>query len=165
MDRIVSSDYIIKNGDSMQSKIHRHEMPVLAQRIRIIHEDDEYLVIDKPPSLPVHPCGRYRFNSVIAILYKEHGYRGLHVIHRLDRPTSGVLMFAKNPEKAKTLSKNSADREVKKEYLCRVDGDFPEEEIIVDQPLFQLCHKVGINIVRSTREAIGNEVSEGFLQW
>lgn len=145
--RIVSSDYIIKNGDSMQSKIHRHEMPVLAQRIRIIHEDDEYLVIDKPPSLPVHPCGRYRFNSVIAILYKEHGYRGLHIIHRLDRPTSGVLMFAKNQEKAKTLSKNSADREVKKEYLCRVEGDFPEEEMTVDQPLFQLCHKVGINIV------------------
>lgn len=150
---IVSSDYRIKNGDSLQSKIHRHEMPVLAQQIRIIHEDEEYLVIDKPPSLPVHPCGRYRFNSVIAILYKEHGYRGLHVIHRLDRPTSGVLMFAKNAEKAKILSKNSADREVKKEYLCRVEGDFPEEEMTVNQPLFQLCHKVGINIVHAEGKA------------
>lgn len=145
--KIVSPDYRIKNGDDMQSKIHRHEMPVLAQEIKIVHEDDEFLVIDKPPSLPVHPCGRYRFNSIIALLYKEHGYRNLHIIHRLDRPTSGVLMFAKNPEKAKILSQNSADREVKKEYLCRVDGDFPEDEITVDQPLFQLCYKVGINII------------------
>ena len=42
------------------------------------HEDNnEILVINKPSSVPIHPCGRYRHNSVLYILAKEHGYRNL----------------------------------------------------------------------------------------
>ena len=41
-----------------------------SKRIKIVHEDDATLVVDKPPSIPVHPCGRYRHNTVIFILAK-----------------------------------------------------------------------------------------------
>ena len=68
--------------------------------MKIIYEDENMLVVDKPPSVPVHPCGRYRLNSVALILEKENGFKDLHTLHRLDRLTSGVLMFAKTKERS-----------------------------------------------------------------
>ena len=53
-------------------------------------------MINKPSSIPVHPSGRYRFNTILFILAKEYGLNPLYCIHRLDRLTSGVLLLAKN---------------------------------------------------------------------
>ncbi len=52
-------NYLIKNGDRISHTKHRHEIPVLDDEIKIIHEDDDFLVVDKPCSIPMHPCGRY----------------------------------------------------------------------------------------------------------
>lgn len=92
--------------------MHRHEPPVTAQPIRILAEDDEVVVVDKPSSLPVHPCGRFRHNTVIFILGKEHGLRELHTLHRLDRMTSGVLMFAKTAAVSKRIDEQVRQRQV-----------------------------------------------------
>ena len=78
-------EYRIQNNDLISHTVHRHELPVTGQKIAVIHDDDDWLVVDKPASIPVHPCGRYRHNSVIFILAKELGYRNLHTVHRLDR--------------------------------------------------------------------------------
>ena len=43
----------------------------------------------------VHPCGRYRHNTVVFILAKEYNLKNLRTIHRLDRLTSGLLMFGR----------------------------------------------------------------------
>ena len=51
----------------------------------------------------VHPCGRYRHNTVVFILAKEHGLKNLRTIHRLDRLTSGLLLFGRNPKKARSV--------------------------------------------------------------
>ena len=48
----------------------------------------------------VHTGGGYHYNTLMGILYFEHGYRNLHVLHRLDRLTSGLLLFAKRKEVA-----------------------------------------------------------------
>ena len=57
--------------------LQRHEIPVLADEIKIIFEDSDFLVVDKPCSLPMHPCGKYRYNSLSIILAKEMGYSNL----------------------------------------------------------------------------------------
>lgn len=147
---IVDTDYVFKSQDQLTSRVHRHELPILAAEIPIIYQDDDLLVVNKPPSLPVHPCGRYRFNTCLAMLYKQYGFTNLHVIHRLDRLTSGVLMFGKNHSTAVKFSRAIVDRTVEKNYLCRVVGNFPDGEVTVDQPLHILCKKVGISIVKST---------------
>ena len=54
-------NYLIKNGDRISHTKHRHEIPVLDDEIKIIHEDDDFLVVDKPCSIPMHPCGKYFF--------------------------------------------------------------------------------------------------------
>jgi len=75
--QIKPPSYVVKNGDRISHVKHRHEIPVLDDEIKIIHEDDDYVVIDKPCSIPIHPCGKYRYNSLNIILSKELGFSNL----------------------------------------------------------------------------------------
>lgn len=74
-------DYVVQNSDLIHHICHRHEHPILAKPIRIISEDENLLVIDKPPSMPVHACGRYRLHTVIGLLMMEHKIGGLRGEH------------------------------------------------------------------------------------
>jgi 23S rRNA-/tRNA-specific pseudouridylate synthase len=121
----VKADHVLKDNNFISNRNHRHELPVLATPIKKIFEDDDTLVIDKPPSVPIHPCGRFRHNSVVSILAKEYGYKTLKVVHRLDRLVSGVLILAKNLNQAHKLEVMIRRREVQKKYVCRVAGEFP----------------------------------------
>uniref|UniRef100_A0A0N4US34 S4 RNA-binding domain-containing protein n=1 Tax=Dracunculus medinensis TaxID=318479 RepID=A0A0N4US34_DRAME len=94
---VLDIDYILQNGDHIIHRVHRHEHPVLPKPIQIIENSDDLLVINKPASIPVHPCGKYKYNSITEML-KELGFSDLRVVHRLDRTTSGLLIFAKNYE-------------------------------------------------------------------
>ena len=88
--------------------------------MKVIHEDDDWVVVDKPPSIPVHPCGRYRHNTVIFILAKELGYKHLHTVHRLDRLTSGVLIFSKSSAKARVMEQLIKARETLAEMIQKL---------------------------------------------
>ncbi|XP_022685653.1 RNA pseudouridylate synthase domain-containing protein 2-like isoform X1 [Varroa jacobsoni] len=140
----VGLDYRLKDGDLMINRTHRHEVPVIGCKLKIIHEDDHMLVVDKPPSIPVHPCGRYRHNSIIFLLAKEFGVKKIHTIHRLDRLTSGILMFAKSLERSQFMSSQIRSLAVQKEYLCRVEGEFPVDEVEVSEPIEVFSNKIGV---------------------
>ncbi|KAK3931352.1 RNA pseudouridylate synthase domain-containing protein 2 [Frankliniella fusca] len=128
---------------------YRHETPVLAKRIRLVHVDEDIVALDKPCSLPVHPCGRYRHNTVVFILAKEYNLKNLRTIHRLDRLTSGLLLFGRSPKKARQMEHQIRNRQVAKEYVCRVEGDFPEEEITCTEPIEVVSYKIGVCKVSS----------------
>jgi 23S rRNA-/tRNA-specific pseudouridylate synthase len=81
----VESGHIVRENDVISRLVHVHESPVLDEAVRIVHEDEEVLVVDKPASWPVHPCGNYRLNSLVYILGRDRGYRNLRPIHRLDK--------------------------------------------------------------------------------
>lgn len=104
---------IFQNNDFMRNTVHRHEPPVSGKPLEVLVDDGEVVVVDKPASLPVHPCGRYRHNTVIFILGKENGLSGLHTVHRLDRLTSGVLLFARTLEVSKKLDAMVRERQVR----------------------------------------------------
>ena len=95
MEKATSTNQILHEGDYVSSLIHYHERPVLDQKIKIIFEDDNILVVNKPASMVVHPRTGYRLNSLIYILAKEMGYMNLRPVHRLDKLTSGVIILAK----------------------------------------------------------------------
>ncbi|KAL2099107.1 hypothetical protein ACEWY4_005587 [Coilia grayii] len=134
----------LKNNDLMRNTVHRHEPPVVGRSLEIIEENDDVVVVDKPASLPVHPCGRFRHNTVIFILGKERGLSELHTVHRLDRLTSGILLFARTLEVSKKLDQMVRDRELEKEYVCRVEGEFPEGELVCEEPILVVSFKVGV---------------------
>ncbi len=62
----------LKNLQQISHKVHRHELPVLDCDIEFLRCDDDYVVINKPHSIPIHPCGRYRENTILHILKHEY---------------------------------------------------------------------------------------------
>ncbi|KAM7375890.1 hypothetical protein PAMP_005652 [Pampus punctatissimus] len=135
---------VLRNNDHMKNTVHRHEPPVVGRPLEVLVDDGEVLVVDKPASIPVHPCGRFRHNTVIFILGKERGISELHTVHRLDRLTSGVLLFARTLETSKKLDQLVRDRQLEKEYVCRVGGEFPEGELICEEPILVVSFKIGL---------------------
>jgi len=140
----VDTEYRLRHNDLLANIVHRHETPVLSKPIEVIHLSEELVVLDKPCSLPVHPCGRYRHNTVVFILAKEYNLKNLRTIHRLDRLTSGLLMFGRNPRKAREMEQQIRNRQVLKEYVCRVEGEFPEGKTECGQPVEVVSYKIGV---------------------
>jgi RluA family pseudouridine synthase len=82
----------------------------------MIYEDDNLIVISKPPFMSTHPAGRHVFNC--ATVYFEMKYnQTIHSLHRIDRETSGILMLGKNSKQANEMMKHFEDDNVKKCYL------------------------------------------------
>ena len=142
---------IVKNGDVISHTLHRHEPPVTSQPIGIVHEDNDMIVINKPAGVPVHPAGRYNYNSIIEIMRAErsHAWNPLPC-NRLDRLTSGVMFIGKNPKAAEKISMQIQERSVRKEYVARVIGEFPEGDVVCDQPVMQISPKLGLNRARAS---------------
>lgn len=148
-DGPVPVDYELRHNDRLANTVHRHEVPVTAEPIGIVHVDSDVLVVNKPASVPVHPCGRYRHNTVVFLLAKERGFRDLKTVHRLDRLTSGVLMFARTRDAARRLEAQIRDRLVHKRYVCRVRGRFPDgggegQPVECNEPIRVVSHKIGV---------------------
>ncbi|CAJ0606331.1 unnamed protein product [Cylicocyclus nassatus] len=141
-------NYVLKNGDSIHHWGHRHEHPVCSFSLYMVDTDYDLLVVDKPPSLPVHACGQYAVHTVLGQLRVNHNRTGLRVLHRLDRTTSGVLLFAKNYETDLEFKKTLKDGNWSKEYVCKVEGVFPDEELECNEPIGTLVISMGIQCVR-----------------
>ena len=115
-----------------------------------MYEDAEMLVINKPAGVPVHPSGRYNFNSVVEILRAQrNGTLDPLPCNRLDRLTSGIMFIGKTRAAAEKLGNEIRDRAVRKEYIARVTGEFPEGEVLCEKPILQISPKLGLNRVRA----------------
>jgi RluA family pseudouridine synthase len=147
--KIAKPDTIVRNGDRIENIVHRHEPPVTSRPVKILHEDREsdFIVIDKPGSIPVHATGRYFYLSLVEILQREFGYQKVYTVNRLDRLTSGLMIIGLSSSRAHVLSQEFVQGEVKKEYIARCSGEFPAEEVVVDQPLLTVDRQMGLNIV------------------
>jgi tRNA pseudouridine synthase 9 len=152
--KTVGPYHILKNGDLISHTTHRHEPPVTAEPIGVIHEDDDMVVINKPSGVPVHPAGRYNYNSVVEIMKAERGPTFTpRPCNRLDRLTSGIMFIAKHAKAAEQLGAQIFQRSVRKEYIARVIGRFPDGEVVCDQPILQISPKLGLNRVRANGKA------------
>ena len=150
-NRVARPSHIIKNGDVISHTLHRHEPPVTGKAIGIVYEDNDLIVINKPAGVPVHPAGRYNYNSIIEIMRAERSHRWNPLpCNRLDRLTSGIMFIGKNPKAAEKISVQIQDRAVKKEYVARVIGEFPEGDVVCEQPVMQISPKLGLNRARAS---------------
>ena len=121
-------NHLLKNGDKIIHRTHRHEPPVICGPLKICHQSDDVLVIDKPSTIPVHPCGAYYHNSLTHILRKEHpDLWPVHIVHRLDRLTSGLVLLARNRDFARKVCLEIEKKTVQKTYLALVRGKFPTD--------------------------------------
>ena len=103
--------------------------------IEIIYQDDQFLAVNKPEGLLVHKTNidKYETRYLLQELRDQIG-KYLYPVHRLDKPTSGLILFALNPETAAFLQKQIEDNTAKKDYLLVCRGYCPENGTI-DHPL------------------------------
>lgn len=100
----------------------------------IVYQDPDYVAVDKPHGLLVHRT--HLSGSRDAVLQRLRNQLGQRVypVHRLDRPTSGVLIFGLNPDAARALAALFEQRQVHKHYLAICRGWLPEAGLI-DYPI------------------------------
>ena len=102
-------------------------------KLSLIYEDENIVLLDKKPGLLVHPDETYHFDSLIArlqrYLYEKGEYRPEEencfapaLANRIDRNTGGIVIAAKNAEALRVLNQKIKDREIDKAYLCVVHG-------------------------------------------
>jgi tRNA pseudouridine synthase 8/2,5-diamino-6-(5-phospho-D-ribitylamino)-pyrimidin-4(3H)-one deaminase len=128
----ISVDYILDHNDLISHKAVCHENPVSGESIPTVYEDDVIVAVRKPCSIPVHPCGGYRLNTLVSILQHERqNSEPLLPAHRIDRLTSGLVVLGKTGEAASKLSKAiQDDPTVIKEYLALVKGHMQAETAV-----------------------------------
>ncbi len=106
-----------------------------AVNLPILFQDSDLIVINKPAGLLVHRTGLDRYETQFAMqLLRDQIGSHVFPVHRLDRPTSGALVFARSSEMAREMAVEFAERRVHKKYLAVVRGAM-ETATTVDHPL------------------------------
>ena len=110
--------------------------------IEIIYEDEGLVAVNKPAGLLTHPS-RAKYTGTLANFVAWHllerdGAGQCHAVNRLDRDTSGVVLFAKNSHMKALTSKALSDPDSEKEYIALVFGEPDEREGTVDLPIIRL---------------------------
>ena len=102
--------------------------------MKIIYEDDHILVIDKPAGLSVLPDGWEKDSAYVVKLLEEQ-FDKIFIVHRLDKITSGVMVFARDAETHRALNIQFENHEAQKTYHAIVEGNPKWEEKVARHPL------------------------------
>ena len=129
------------------------------QKINVIYEDNHLLVVEKPINIPV--CeDESKDLDLLSILknylkekYNKPGNVYLGLVHRLDRPVGGVMVFAKTSKAASRLSKQVSEHKMKKTYVAVICGKVKEKDELIDY----LCKDKKRNISYVTDKTKGKE--------
>jgi 23S rRNA pseudouridine1911/1915/1917 synthase len=100
----------------------------------ILHEDERLLVLNKPGDVVCHPSKAGPWSSLVGAAREYTGLPTMHLVFRLDRETSGVVVLAKDADMARRLQMAMQQRRVAKAYEAILCGELPEP-VTVDQPL------------------------------
>lgn len=100
----------------------------------IVFEDERLLVVDKPGDVVCHPSKAGPWSSLVGAVREFTGLPTVHLVFRLDRETSGLVVVAKDGRTASRLQTALQERRIGKVYLALLTGRLGEE-VIVDQPL------------------------------
>ncbi len=114
-----------------------YEFPVSESNpLDILFEDEHLVAVNKPAGLLVHPSwiAPVRTPNLVSLLKQRYPGETVHTIHRLDRATSGVILFAREKHVAQHLQQQFIDRTIKKTYLCVVRG-WTDEGGVIDYAL------------------------------
>ena len=111
--------------------------------LKVIYEDNHIIVVEKKPNIPSQKDKTEDIDMLTIIKqyikekYNKPGEVYLALIHRLDRPVGGVMVFAKTSKAAARLSEEVRSRNLKKEYLVIVDGKMEKEEGVLEDYLLK----------------------------
>ncbi len=112
-------------------------------KLELLHQDDHLVVVNKPADILSVPDRHDPDLPNLKHLLLDRLGGDIIPVHRLDRPTTGLLVFARTPEAHRALSMQFEHRKVEKVYLAIVDGVPAAEEATIDEPIAPHPAKVG----------------------
>ncbi|HEX2188088.1 MAG TPA: RluA family pseudouridine synthase [Longimicrobiaceae bacterium] len=146
-------------GDVVAARVAPEEEPGLApvpMELAVVHEDAEVLVLDKPAGLLVHPTSPEQDRTLahgVAHHFAAQGLRAkVRPVHRIDRDTSGLVLFAKTPLAHAHLDRQLRERELGRVYLAFVRGRVEEDAGEVDAPIGRDRQRRDLRTVRPDGE-------------
>src|SRR5207247_5102413 len=133
-------------------------LPAMQSELKILYEDNHCLAVAKPaPLLTQAPSGVPSLEAYVKdYLRQTYGKRGrvyLGIPHRLDRPVSGVVLFARQTTSAQRLAEQFRERQVTKVYWAAVEGDVQPAEGIWEDWLLKIADEA--RAVATTAETPG----------
>lgn len=157
LQKLISEGYITVNSRQAKSSVNLETGDVIKVIIpvpkpntlqaepiplKIIYEDTDLIIVDKPPGLTTHPSpGQTEHTLINAVLAYYPGLAELGdtmrpgIVHRLDKDTSGLIIIAKNTTAQLNLIRQFKEREVKKTYITLVKGHLSPEQGIIEAPI------------------------------
>ncbi|MFQ5946162.1 MAG: RluA family pseudouridine synthase [Anaerolineae bacterium] len=138
------SSAAIEAGARVQIRLPAAEPDRLAAEsipLEVVYEDDDLIVVDKPAGMVVHPGPGHQAGTLLNALlarYPDLGAQGSErpgIVHRLDKGTSGLIIFSRHPAARDYLQAQFKRRQVEKVYLSLVDGRLQPRRGIIDAPL------------------------------
>jgi RluA family pseudouridine synthase len=163
----------VKAGDVVAARLGFDEEPGLApvdMPLSIVHEDADVLVIDKPPFVLVHPTSPAQTETLshgVAHHFAQRGVRAkVRPVHRIDRDTSGLVLFAKSAVAHQRLDAQLRDGAIDRVYLALVDGVVDGEQGEIDAPIARDPRNPNLRVVRPGGEPARTRwrVAERFLR-
>ncbi|MEH6636466.1 MAG: 23S rRNA pseudouridine(955/2504/2580) synthase RluC [Halioglobus sp.] len=158
----VKPDYRLGGGDTVRipplhqpaasapATVPRYLQEQIARRV--VYEDDDLLVIDKPSGLAVHGGSGLSFGLIECLRQMRPDARHLELVHRLDRDTSGLILLSKRRAILRELHRQLREKHVDKRYLALVAGSWPKNCSVVEAPLEKNVLQSGERMVRVSRE-------------
>ena len=140
---VASAGQTVKAGQTYLHKFPAVLEPPVNGEVRILHEDEALVVVNKPAPLPMHAGGRFFRNTLQYFLDQAYHPERLRPSHRLDANTTGVLLAARTPLFAGRLQPQFARGRVKKTYLVRVQGHPREEAFVCTAPISASSRRLG----------------------
>lgn len=122
----------------------------MEEKLKILYEDDNFIAVDKPAGIIVvddrWDKGKITLRSLVESLCKGNK---VWIVHRLDKETTGVILFAKNPEAHRFANILFEQRDLQKEYHAIVKGAIQKDADVIDKPIKEDMYKPGRVIIHS----------------
>ena len=149
----------VRAGDTVSARVASDEgagLPAVEMPLSIAHEDADVLVLDKPPFLLVHPTAPEHDRTLAHGVAHHFAARGLQAkvrpVHRIDRDTSGLVLFAKSAFAHQHLDRQLREGGVRREYLALVRGAVEGDAGTVDAPIGRDRRNPNLRAVRTDGE-------------
>ncbi|KMT22736.1 RluA family pseudouridine synthase [Clostridium cylindrosporum] len=133
--------YILQEGDELIVKMGSGETQDIAPEnisIDVVYEDEDILVVNKPPFMVVHPTRSHQSGTLANAVTYYFRNRGddtiIRLVNRLDRDTSGLVVIAKSQYAHMAMAKKMISDSIEKTYIAIVEGEF-EGEGTIDAPI------------------------------
>ena len=164
----IKPEYKLAIGDQVRIppiRISEKTVPEISTKLNkvadlekaIIYEDDVILAINKPSGIAVHGGSGLSFGVIEGLRALRPEAKFLELVHRIDRETSGILLIAKKRSALKSLHEQLRLKQMQKNYLALVKGNWPSECKVVQAPLLKNVLKNGERVVKVNAEGKPSE--------